>query len=74
MSWSRPCVLVFNLRMRVCSSINLSVLLVKEIRWRRSDGTQHKPFFIFVFFNIEFNHYLVLSLILKFLPSYFFLL
>ena len=29
-SWFRPCVLVFNLRMRVCSSINLSVLLEKS--------------------------------------------
>ena len=27
MSWLRPCVSVFNLRMRVCSSINLSVML-----------------------------------------------
>ena len=27
MSWFRPCVSVFNLRMTVCSSINLSVLL-----------------------------------------------
>ena len=26
-SWLRPCVSVFNLRMKVCSSINLSVLL-----------------------------------------------
>ena len=26
-SWIRPCVSVFNLRMRVCLSINLSVLL-----------------------------------------------
>ena len=30
MSWIRPCVSVFNLRMRVCSSINLSVLLEKS--------------------------------------------
>ena len=29
MSWSRPCVSVFNLRMRVCPSINLSVQLEK---------------------------------------------
>ena len=29
-SWFRPCVSVFNLRMRVCSSINLSVLLEKS--------------------------------------------
>ena len=29
-SWSRPCVSVFNLRMRVCSSINLSALLEKS--------------------------------------------
>ena len=27
--WSRPCLLDFNFRMRVCSSINLSVLLEK---------------------------------------------
>ena len=35
-SWFRPCVSVFNLRMRVCSSINLSVLLEysrSEIEW-----------------------------------------
>ena len=29
-SWIRPCVLVFYLGMRVCSSINLSVLLEKS--------------------------------------------
>ena len=29
-SWFRPCVSVFNLLMRVCSSINLSVLLEKS--------------------------------------------
>ena len=29
-SWSRPCVSVLNLRMRVCSSINLSALLEKS--------------------------------------------
>ena len=29
-SWCRPCVSVFNLRMRVCSSINLSVLFDKS--------------------------------------------
>ena len=29
-SWLRPCVSVFNLRMRVYSSINLSVLLEKS--------------------------------------------
>ena len=28
--WPRPCESVFNLRMRVCSSINLSVLLEKS--------------------------------------------
>ena len=43
MSWARPCVPVFNFRMRVCSSINQSVLLEKspfkithsrsEIKW-----------------------------------------
>ena len=29
-SWFTPCVSVFNLRMRVCSSIKLSVLLEKS--------------------------------------------
>ena len=29
MSWLRPCVSVFNLRMRVCSSITVSALLEK---------------------------------------------
>ena len=29
-SWFRPCVSVFNLRMRFCSSINLFVLLEKS--------------------------------------------
>ena len=29
-SWSRPCLSVFNLPMRVCSSINLSALLEKS--------------------------------------------
>ena len=29
-SWLRPCVSVFNFRMRVCSSINLSVVLEKS--------------------------------------------
>ena len=29
-SWLRPCVSVLNLRMRVCSSINLSSLLEKS--------------------------------------------
>ena len=29
-SWFRPCVSVLNLRMRVCSSINLSALLEKS--------------------------------------------
>ena len=42
-SWSRPCVSVLNLRMRICSCINLSALLEKspfnithsrsEIKW-----------------------------------------
>ena len=30
MSWLRPCVSVLNLRMRVCSSINLYALLEKS--------------------------------------------
>ena len=29
-SWFRPCVSVFNLRMRVCSPINMSVLIEKS--------------------------------------------
>ena len=29
-SWIRPCVSVFNLRMRVCSSINLSAFIEKS--------------------------------------------
>ena len=29
-SWLRPCLSVLNLQMRVCSSINLSVLLEKS--------------------------------------------
>ena len=39
-SWLKPCVSVFNLRMRVCPSINLSVLLEKSpfrITHSRSD-------------------------------------